>query len=228
MPGESEPLKAVETEVQPTFQTLPGNSIGAWIAILVNGERVKPAPAPAYLAVDAILYGGKMYVRCEAIATALDLVYVKRDGFYSKTDSAVIWDSIFEPYLGNNNGWVASATPSFFGGVPHGGYGAVTRSATEPIPITFARKMDPATVISSVAVFYRTTTEDGRVHYQVISDLYYPYAYNGNTNTLTLTPHEGIDLPKGVMVIVAIKPGVADAQANHPANGFKTGFYTPE
>lgn len=79
----------------------------------MDGERVEPPPAPAYLAVDAILYGGKMYVRCEAIAAALDLVYVKGDGSYSKTDSAVIWDS-----TSTIRSYPTSTTPTHTMGIP--------------------------------------------------------------------------------------------------------------
>lgn len=223
------PVEPVSTEVPQSGQDRLGNSFGARIVIRVGGQVVEVPRGWSYVPADAVICQGKLWVRCEAIAAALGLIWVDRDGFYRTTDSPVSWDYTFEPYLANHESdWLLSATPSFFGGVMHAQYGVYMHESTAPIMITFSRKMNVSTMNpANIAVIYKTTSEDGRVHYQEISNLY-GYTYDETTNTLTLTPSGSIDSPPGTRVTIAIKPSIADAEGNHPAAGIKTGFRTPE
>lgn len=218
------PVQPASTEVISAVEHHLRTICGAEMDIRVDGRTIEiPWDGFKYVPAEAIVCENKLYVRCEAMSAALDLIYVQDDGFYRKTDSPLCWDYTFTPYMGGESEWLLSATPSFF----HPGRGTIgimSHDRTAPVTVTFSRKMDETTLNSdNIAVIYRTACEDGRVKYKTISDSY-RYGYDKTSNTLTITPCSTVDLPSDTDVTIAIKPSIADAEGKHPSGGIKIGF----
>ncbi len=194
---------------------------GPFARVPLLNVKVSDRPAASYQ-VKAGVYDGKMYVRLDDIAKALDLVYAPLDGFYTRSDTPPCWEYGFDRELDQE--WVLSMNPRWFTGGPHGGYLTTGYDATAPITIKFARAMDATTLNSKNVVVYVTTPSDDRFYeYEVISE-HYTYAYDREKRVLMITPSRKLGLPDGTRVTVAMKPSIADADGRHPANGMRVSF----